>query len=206
MRTAVMLLVVFMVVRTAFLTQVETPEPRYVLECFPALLALGALVWLPRPVRATRQLLLCARRFRVNRDARDLRKTFLDAIFQRGRDVVDLGDGQVAIHRAMAGDQDFVLHQPHVHFVAVRQLVKFRVQAVDELLDVSRQVAHFARGAIRRRDVRAQRLDVNIHARARRTRRLPERRQPANLFLERAWRGDAPRASSAARPLPGASR
>ena len=46
-RTAVMLLVVFMVVRTAFLTQVETPEPRYVLECFPALLALGALVWLP---------------------------------------------------------------------------------------------------------------------------------------------------------------
>jgi len=47
-RTAVMLLVVFMVVRTAFLTQVETPEPRYVLECFPALLALGALVWLPR--------------------------------------------------------------------------------------------------------------------------------------------------------------
>ena len=48
-RTAVMLLVVWIVVRTAFLTQVETPEPRYVLECFPALLALGALVWLPRP-------------------------------------------------------------------------------------------------------------------------------------------------------------
>jgi hypothetical protein len=47
-RTAVMLLAVFLVVRTAFLTQVETPEPRYVLECFPALLALGALVWLPR--------------------------------------------------------------------------------------------------------------------------------------------------------------
>ena len=51
-RTAALaLLVVFMVVRTAFLTQVETPEPRYVLECFPALLALGALVWLPRMLR-----------------------------------------------------------------------------------------------------------------------------------------------------------
>ena len=50
-RTAVVLLVVFMGVRTAFLTQVETPEPRYVLECFPALLALGALVWLPRADR-----------------------------------------------------------------------------------------------------------------------------------------------------------
>jgi hypothetical protein len=47
-RTAVMFLVVFMVLRTAFLTQVETPEPRYVLECFPSLLALGALAWLPR--------------------------------------------------------------------------------------------------------------------------------------------------------------
>ena len=84
-----MLLVVFMAVRTAFLTQVETPEPRYVLECFPALLALGALVWLPRAIRATGELLRRVRRFGVNRDARDLRKTFLDAIFQRGRDVVN---------------------------------------------------------------------------------------------------------------------
>jgi hypothetical protein len=47
-RTAVVLLVVFVAVRTAFLTRVDTPEPRYVLECFPALLALGALVCLPR--------------------------------------------------------------------------------------------------------------------------------------------------------------
>lgn len=50
-RLAVMLLVAFIAVRTAFLTQVETPEPRYVLECFPALLALGALVWLPSATR-----------------------------------------------------------------------------------------------------------------------------------------------------------
>jgi hypothetical protein len=46
--TALAFLVAFIVLRTAFLTQVETPEPRYVLECFPALLALGALVWIPR--------------------------------------------------------------------------------------------------------------------------------------------------------------
>jgi hypothetical protein len=44
---AVELLVAFIAVRTVFLSTVETPEPRYVLECFPALLALGALVWLP---------------------------------------------------------------------------------------------------------------------------------------------------------------
>jgi len=28
-----------------FLTQIETPEPRYVLVCFPAALALAALAW-----------------------------------------------------------------------------------------------------------------------------------------------------------------
>jgi len=47
--TAAALLVTFILVRTAFLTQVETPEPRYVLECFPALLALGAMCWLGKP-------------------------------------------------------------------------------------------------------------------------------------------------------------
>lgn len=41
----VTLLVAFILVRTAFLTQVEAPEPRYVLVCFPAILTLAALVW-----------------------------------------------------------------------------------------------------------------------------------------------------------------
>jgi len=43
-RGAVMLLVFYIVVRTAFLTTLETPEPRYVLVCFPALIAFGAQV------------------------------------------------------------------------------------------------------------------------------------------------------------------
>ena len=38
-------LVLFIAIRTAFLTQSPTVEPRYVIECFPALLALGAQVW-----------------------------------------------------------------------------------------------------------------------------------------------------------------
>jgi hypothetical protein len=38
----VLLIVTFIVVRTAFLTQLQTCEPRYVLVCFPALLAIGA--------------------------------------------------------------------------------------------------------------------------------------------------------------------
>jgi len=40
-RGAVVLLVFYIVVRTAFLTTLETPEPRYVLECFPALIAMA---------------------------------------------------------------------------------------------------------------------------------------------------------------------
>ncbi len=50
-QTGVILLVVFILVRTAYLTQVQTPEPRYVLACFPALLAFGALAWLALPRR-----------------------------------------------------------------------------------------------------------------------------------------------------------
>ncbi len=46
--TPLVLLIVFIAARSAFLTHIETPEPRYVLECFPAVLALGALAWLPQ--------------------------------------------------------------------------------------------------------------------------------------------------------------
>jgi hypothetical protein len=42
-RPGVALLIVFVLVRTAFIASfIETPEPRYVLECFPAVLALAA--------------------------------------------------------------------------------------------------------------------------------------------------------------------
>jgi hypothetical protein len=39
------LLVAYLAARTAFLTTVEAPEPRYVVPCFPAVLALAALLW-----------------------------------------------------------------------------------------------------------------------------------------------------------------
>ena len=45
---AAIVLVVFLLIRTAFLTTIETPEPRYMVECFPALLALAAQVWAKR--------------------------------------------------------------------------------------------------------------------------------------------------------------
>jgi len=45
----IVLIVAFILMRTAFLTQLQTCEPRYVLVCFPAFLALGAQSWHSRP-------------------------------------------------------------------------------------------------------------------------------------------------------------
>jgi 4-amino-4-deoxy-L-arabinose transferase-like glycosyltransferase len=38
-------LVLFVGIRTVAMTQLQTVEPRYVIECFPVIVALGALVW-----------------------------------------------------------------------------------------------------------------------------------------------------------------
>lgn len=48
----VALLAVFIIIRTAVLTQLQTVEPRYTVICLPAILALGALAW-AIPERAT---------------------------------------------------------------------------------------------------------------------------------------------------------
>jgi hypothetical protein len=47
-RPAVAFLALFILLRTFFLSTLETPEPRYVLVCFPALIALGAQVFAGR--------------------------------------------------------------------------------------------------------------------------------------------------------------
>jgi 4-amino-4-deoxy-L-arabinose transferase-like glycosyltransferase len=41
-------LIAFCILRTAFLTRIEAPEPRYVLECFPVIYVLGAFLWARR--------------------------------------------------------------------------------------------------------------------------------------------------------------
>jgi hypothetical protein len=52
---ALAILVLYILTRTAFLATLETPEPRYVLECFPAVIALGAQVVAGRSGEATKQ-------------------------------------------------------------------------------------------------------------------------------------------------------
>jgi len=44
-RPGVAFLIMFILVRTIFFTRVDTPEPRYVLECYPAVIALAAQVF-----------------------------------------------------------------------------------------------------------------------------------------------------------------
>jgi hypothetical protein len=44
-RPALLTLMIFVLLRTAFLTTLETPEPRYVLECYPVMLSLGATLF-----------------------------------------------------------------------------------------------------------------------------------------------------------------
>lgn len=64
----------------------------------------------------------------MNREAENLGETLLHAIFEGGGDVMDLGDRKAAIHRAVAGNQDFVIDAADVDFVAVEQLVILRLK------------------------------------------------------------------------------
>ena len=65
--SGIALIVAFIVVRTAFLTQLQTCEPRYVLVCMPALLALGAQSWRNRPWKWPKPVMLSVQRDRLSR-------------------------------------------------------------------------------------------------------------------------------------------
>src|SRR5579863_27318 len=96
--------------------------------------------------------------FGVDSEAVDLREFLFHAVFDGGGDVVNLRDGQIALHGAVAGDQNFVFDEADVHIMAIRKLVKFGGEAVDEIADASGKLFHFFAAS----DVRAERLDVNV--------------------------------------------
>ena len=64
----------------------------------------------------------------MNGHAKDLREAFLHAIFERDSDVVNVGDGQAAVHGAAAGDENFVVHAVNQDFAAIHELVVFGLQ------------------------------------------------------------------------------
>src|SRR5437660_10474139 len=101
--------------------------------------------------------------FRVDGDAINLLKLFLYTIFQSGGHIVDLRDGQLALHGAMARDQNMMLDLPHADVVAVHQFIELRRQAVQEILDGLGELLHLLEVRVGRRDVVPLRLDVDVY-------------------------------------------
>lgn len=90
-------------------------------------------------------------------DAVDLGEALFDAVFDGGGDVVDFGDGEIAVHGAVAGHEDFVFDAADVNVVAVGEFVKFGGEAVDEIANVGGKLFHFFAAG----DARSERLNVN---------------------------------------------
>src|SRR5258707_10807607 len=101
-------------------------------------------------------------RLRMDGDARDLREAFLDAVFQRGGDIVDAGNGEIAFHHTVAGNQNVVLDLANADIVAIDELVVSAGHAVEERFHGHFQLAHLSGAGVGRGDVAAQRLDVNV--------------------------------------------
>ena len=121
----------------------------------------------------------------MNGHPSNLRKFFLHPVFQRGRNIVNLRDRQSAIHRTMAGSQNFVLYLANMHFVAIHQFVIFARQAVDIALDGAAKLGHFSALPIHRCDMCSKRLNMNIHDGSGAGRRSFHVTQP-----DRVWAGD----------------
>jgi len=98
----------------------------------------------------------------VDGDARDLREALLDAVFERGEDIVDAGDGEIALHDAVAGDEDVVFDLANADFVAVDQLIVGSGHVVEECFDSHFELAHLTGADVGGGDVAAERLDVDV--------------------------------------------
>lgn len=68
-------------------------------------------------------------------DAGDLRETLLYAVFEGGSDIVNAGDGEVALHHAVAGNEDMMFDLADADIVTVEKLVVSAGHAVEESFD-----------------------------------------------------------------------
>src|ERR1700757_639066 len=101
-------------------------------------------------------------RLGVDGDARDLRETLFHAVFESGRDIVDAGDGEIALQHTVAGNEDVVLDLADADIVAINQLVVGAGHAVEEGFDGHFELAHLAGARVGRGYVAAEGLDVNV--------------------------------------------
>jgi len=97
--------------------------------------------------------------FGVDGETVDLGESFFDAVFEGGGDVVHLSDGQIAVHGAVAGYEDFVLDETNMYIVAISKFVKFGSERIDEILNARGESFHFLSAD----DLRAERLDMDVH-------------------------------------------
>src|SRR5208337_2403781 len=157
-RAAVVLLVFYIVVRTGFLTTLETPWPqRRLRERSGEFEKRGNRS--ARRERKRRRLALF-RWLGVDGHAKDLREAFLHAIFERGSHIVDMRDGKIALHDAVARDERVVLHLAHPHVLASDHFVVVMGQSVQERFDRQFQPLHFPHPRVGRGNVAAEGFDV----------------------------------------------
>ena len=94
--------------------------------------------------------------------AGDLGEAFFYGVFEGGSDIVDAGDGEIALHGAVAGDEDVVLNLADADVVGVEEFVVGGGHVVEKGFDGQFELAHFAGANVWRGDVAAERLDVNV--------------------------------------------
>src|SRR5271165_3813295 len=123
------------------------------------------MVWLlefwASPVSAWKRL-GCFGGFGMDGDAGDLREAFLDVVFKCGENVVDARDRVIALHDAVAGDEDVVVNLADADIVAIKELVVIAVQMIEVGFDSQLELAHFSGADFGRGNVPAEGLDVNV--------------------------------------------
>ena len=95
-------------------------------------------------------------------DAGDLGETFLDEVFQGGKDVVDAGDAVIALHDAVAGDENVVIDLANADIMAIDEFVVIAVHVIEEGFDGQLELVHFAGADFWGGDVPAEWLDVDV--------------------------------------------
>lgn len=98
----------------------------------------------------------------MDSNAGDLGKALFDEVFEGGEDVVNAGDGKIALHDAMARDEDVVLDLADADVVAVNELVVILGHVIEKGFDRELELAHFADADFGRGDVVAERLNVDV--------------------------------------------